>query len=87
MSDCDFFSMSSNRNTVNKLSFKKKCSIPAFLSKMRALEKWCVTKVAHCSSEYFSLLLFSKVLKLLHVNTISLEEVKMVRGHHHVINY
>ena len=44
---------------VNKY-FLKKCSIPAFLSKMRALEKWCVTKVAHCiASELSFILIFN----------------------------
>ena len=33
MSDSDLFSMASSRNKFNKLIFKKKCSILAFLSK------------------------------------------------------
>ena len=48
MSDFDFVSMSSNRKNVNRLIFKKNVRFQHFCLKMWALEKWCVTKVAHC---------------------------------------
>ena len=51
MSDYDFFSMSSNRKNVNKNFFKKNVRFQHFSQKMRALEKWCVTKVDHCILE------------------------------------
>ena len=50
MSDYEFFSMSSNRKNVNKKIFKKNIRFQLFSQKMRALEKWCVTKVAHCKA-------------------------------------
>ena len=40
--------MSSNRKNVNKKIIKKNVRSQHFCLKMRALEKWCVTKVAHC---------------------------------------
>ena len=43
MRDSDFLSMSSNR-----IFFKKNVRFQHFCLKMWAMEKWCVTKVAHC---------------------------------------
>ena len=53
MSDSDFISMSSNRKNVNKKIIKKNVRFKHFCLKMRALEKWCVTKVAHCMLQTF----------------------------------
>ena len=54
MSDSDFFSMSSNRKDVNEKMNKKNVRFQHFCLKMRAREKRCVTKVAHCTAWFVS---------------------------------
>ena len=61
MNDYQIFSMSSNRKNVNSLIFKKNVRFQHFCQKMRVMEKWCVTKVAHCMYfEYLLLLVISR---------------------------
>ena len=48
MSDSDFFSMSSNKKVPISIFLRKNVRFQHFCLKMRALEKLCVTKVAHC---------------------------------------
>ena len=48
MSDSEFFFDVIKQKLVNKYFFKKNVRFQHFCQKMRALEKWCVTKVAHC---------------------------------------
>ena len=47
MSDSIFFRCH-QKHEMPIIKIFKKILIPEFFIKMRALEKWCVTKVAHC---------------------------------------
>ena len=47
-SDFDFLRCHQIDKMSRSIIFLKKCLGPAFLSKIWALEKWCVTKVVHC---------------------------------------